>query len=113
MGAELTGKKKILLIDLVLMAFSVWLAVGTHFYLTLVLMVVICVLLYMGNRVVKYIFVIFQGTRAVFSLIRLAEHLLGLASDSSLLYDLLYIVFAVISIVLIFKDKDIRAVFTK
>ncbi len=106
-GNEYRGKTKLGIIAALCALFSIWLMIASKIVLTAIVMITLAVLLFIGFRAAKYIFVVLQCTRGFFALSSL---LFGMeeASFSENLYYILYLAYAIASVVMLFADKDIR-----
>ncbi len=109
---EYRGKAKLGIIAALCSLFSIWLMIASKIVLTAIVMITLAVLIFIGFRAAKYIFVVLQCTRGYYALTSL---LFGMedASFSENLYYILYLAYAVASVVMLFADKDIREFYRK
>lgn len=114
-GNEYKGKTKLGLIAALCAVFSIWLMIASQTVLAAVVMITLAVFLFIGFRAAKYIFIVIQFTRGFFAATALTAMLLSTEkfSFSGILYYILYLVYAVVSIVMLFADKDIREFYRK
>lgn len=114
-GNEYKGKTKLGIIAALCAVFSIWLMIVSKIVLAAVVMITLAVFLFIGFRAAKYIFIVLQFTRGFFAATALTAMLLSTegSSFSEVLYYVLYLVYAVVSIVMLFADKDIREFYRK
>ncbi|MBD5146216.1 MAG: hypothetical protein HDT21_09985 [Ruminococcus sp.] len=114
-GNEYRGKTKLGIIAALCAAFSIWLMIASKSVLTAVVMITLAVFLFVGFRAAKYIFIVLQFTRGYYAVTVLLTLMLSTEGFSFLeiLYYILYLIYAVVSIIMLFADKDIREFYRK
>lgn len=114
-GNEYRGKTKLGIIAALCAVFSIWLAVASKTVLTALVMITLAVFLFIGFRAAKYIFIVLQFTRGFFAATALTSIMLSTEgfTFSEVIYYILYLIYAVVSIVMLFVDKDIREFYRK
>ena len=114
-GNEYRGKTKLGIIAALSVIFSIWLAVASKIVLTALIMITLAVLLFIGFRAVRYIFIVIQLSRGYYAFMFLADIFSGTEGHSfdEMLYYILYLIFAVTSIIMLLADKDIREFYRK
>lgn len=101
-GNEYKGKTKLGIIAALCVVFSIWLAIGSNTILTALIMITLAIFLFAGNKTAKWIFVILQFTRGISAIQFIASNIL--LKDFALsenLYYALYLIYAVVSIVML------------
>ncbi len=108
-GNEYKGKSKLGIIAALCVVFSIWLAIGSKIVLTALIMITLAILLFVGNKIVRWIFVVIQFTRGISAIDFIVANIVlkdfALAEN---LYYFLYLIYAVVSIVMLLADKDIK-----
>lgn len=117
-GNEYRGKTKLGIIAALCAVFSIWLIIASNSVLTAVVMITLAVFLFIGFRAAKYIFIVLQLTRGYYAVTTLTSVFLSMVGTerflfSGILYYVLYLIYAVVSIVMLFADKDIREFYRK
>lgn len=114
-GNEYRGKTKLGIIAALCAVFSIWLMIASKVVLAAVVMITLAVFLFIGFRAAKYIFIVLQFTRGYYAVTALLTLMLSTEkfSFSEVLYYILYLIYAVVSIIMLFADKDIREFYRK
>lgn len=108
-GDEYKGKRKLGIIAALCAVFSIWLAIGSKIVLTALIMITLAILLFAGNKIVRWIFIILQFTRSISAINFIVSNIVlkdfALAEN---FYYALYLIYAAASIIMLLADKDIK-----
>lgn len=108
-GNEYTGKRKLGIIAALCVVFSIWLAIGSKIVLTALIMIALAIFLFAGNKIARWIFIVLQFTRGISAIEFIVTNIvLKDFAPAENLYYALYLIYAVVSIIMLLADKDIK-----